>query len=172
MENLSDELQGAMWWNEKGKKQLESLNMALSKLNIDNQNRMRKNRYHWQLYRNELTTSTSLEDYASYNFSQDSHQSQETLTINVCKSIVDTAVSKMSANKPRPRVLTENGSWQDFEKAKKLTKFMDGTFNHSKFYEKAPMALMDACIFGTGILKLSVVNNDIEVVNSFLYNCQ
>ena len=60
MENLSDELQGAMWWNEKGKKQLESLNMALSKLNIDNQNRMRKNRYHWQLYRNELTTSISL----------------------------------------------------------------------------------------------------------------
>jgi hypothetical protein len=76
------------------------------------------------------------------------------LTFNVCKACVDTACAKISGNKTRPMFLTEKGSKKQQNKAKKLTQYIDGCFQSGKVYDQAKDVFRDACIFGTGALKV------------------
>ena len=148
------------WWVEADKETtLESLNGAIQKVVKDTLGYRNNCQFHWQLYRGQIKRGNGIYDLSSHDITGE----QDHFTLNVVKSIVDTIVSKISANKPRPRFLTSGGSWNDYEKAKKLTKFIDGQFYHSKIYELAPQAFIDACIFGTGILKIYEDNLDVKV---------
>ena len=90
------------------------------------------------------------------------------VTMNVVQSLIDTVVSKITKNKPRPTFLTSNGNWSLQSKAKKLTKFIDGTFSATDFYAKAEMSFLDACIFGTGCIKLFEKNGNIAAERVFI----
>lgn len=79
---------------------------------------------------------------------------QDPLTYNVIKAAIDTVVSKISLNRPRPQFLTEGGSEKMQQKAKNLGKFVDGVIYRSKANRRAVQALRDACIYGIGILKV------------------
>ena len=72
------------------------------------------------------------------------------ISLNVIKSCIDTAASKIAKNKPRPLFLTNDGDWSLQQRAKKLTKFMDGVFDHIKIYDVAQRSFVDSGIFGTG----------------------
>jgi hypothetical protein len=58
--------------------------------------------------------------------------------------------------------LTSGGDFSLQRKAKKLTKFVEGIYSYSEFYEKATMAFQDACIFGTGCIKIFIENGQIK----------
>lgn len=75
-------------------------------------------------------------------------------TFNVVQSCVDTIVAKISQSKPNPVFLTEEGDYKERRLAKQLNNFILGEFYQTKAYEKAATVLRDACIFGTGVLKV------------------
>ena len=90
------------------------------------------------------------------------------VTFNVVQSMVDTVVSKITKNKPKATFLTEGGNWSLQNRAKKLTQFIEGQFHSTEYYDKSAMAFLDACIFGTGAVKLFVQENEIQADRIFI----
>lgn len=92
----------------------------------------------------------------TYNFvrNEPSYATANRVTMNVVQSMIDTVVSKIAKNKPRPMFLTEGGDWSLQRKAKKLTQFVEGQFYATDFYQKAATAFLHSCIFGTGAIKI------------------
>jgi hypothetical protein len=75
-------------------------------------------------------------------------------TFNLVQSCVDTLVSRISQSRPAPVFLTEAGDYKERRLAKQLNNFVLGEFYQTKAYEKAAITLRDACVTGTGILKV------------------
>lgn len=90
----------------------------------------------------------------NYSRVDQSIRSQSRLTLNVIKSCCDTVTAKIAKNKPRSFFLTDGEDYSIQRKAKLLTKFTDGMFYHTKLYETGPRIFLDACVFGTGVLKI------------------
>jgi hypothetical protein len=84
--------------------------------------------------------------------------------VNVVKSCIDTATSKIGKSRPRPLFLTDDGDYNQQQRAKKLTQFMDGQFDAMELYSKAASAFRDGGIFGTGVLKF-YIDHDKGMVN-------
>ncbi len=75
-------------------------------------------------------------------------------TFNLVQSCIDTLVSRLSQSKPAPVFLTDAGDYKERRLAKQLNNFILGEFYQTKAYEKAVIMLRDACVTGTGILKI------------------
>ncbi len=84
------------------------------------------------------------------------------VTLNVIKSCIDTAQSKIGKSRPRPLFLTEDGNWGEQQRAKYLTMYMDGWFDYAKIYQKTPKMFRDAGIFGKGVLKLCIIDGQVH----------
>lgn len=84
------------------------------------------------------------------------------VTLNIIQSMVDTVVSKITKNKPKPTFLTDGADWELQQKAKKLTKYCEGIFYSTNFYREATKAFLDGCIFGTGAVKIFKNDNEIK----------
>jgi hypothetical protein len=76
------------------------------------------------------------------------------IRLNVVQSCVDTLVSKLVKNSPRPMFLTDNGDWSNRRKAEKRTQFVLGAFQATKTYQKTPQALLQALVYGDGFVKV------------------
>jgi hypothetical protein len=77
------------------------------------------------------------------------------MSLNVIQNCIDSACAMISKNKPKPQFITDGA--EDYSKkirAKKLTKYVSGVFDDCKLYEIAQRVFTDACIYGTGALKL------------------
>lgn len=75
------------------------------------------------------------------------------LTLNVVKSCIDTAASKISKAKPRPLFLTDGGVYSQKKKAEQLTQYIEGAFEDIDMYEKGQTAFLHGCVTGTGFIK-------------------
>lgn len=75
------------------------------------------------------------------------------ITLNVCKSCVDTSSAKIAKNKPRPLFLTNEGDFTQQSRAKKLTKYMEGLFDEMDFYTKMAKMYTAGAVLGTGVIK-------------------
>lgn len=107
-------------------------------------------------------------DAYSYSRIETSMNVSHRVTFNLIQSCVDTIVSKITKNKPRPMFLTSGGDWTAQQKAKKLNKYVEGIFHDSDFYEQATKAFTDACIFGTGCIKFYSENENIKAERVFI----
>lgn len=82
------------------------------------------------------------------------------VTYNVVKSCVDAATAKIGKTKTRPLYLSENGTFTDQLKSKRLTQYIMGQFQQigtggdedKTMYGLAKQAFRHACIFGTGVV--------------------
>lgn len=83
------------------------------------------------------------------------------VTFNVIQSCVDTAVAKITKNRPKPRFLTEGGDYSLQKKAKLLDQFTEGLFFKANLYEKSAKAFLDACVTGTGAVKIYPCEGDV-----------
>jgi hypothetical protein len=98
------------------------------------------------------------------------------VTYNVIKSCIDTASSKIAKQKPRPFFLTEDGSWSLQERAKLLTKYFQGQFDRMgtgwgedrTFWGLGRQCFVDACIFGTGAVKLFTEDDQVVAERNFI----
>lgn len=79
---------------------------------------------------------------------------QDRPTFNLVQSATDTLVSRMSQNRPQPTFLTDNGDYKERRLAKQLNNFILGEFYQTKAYDKATLALRDALVTGTGVVKV------------------
>ena len=75
-------------------------------------------------------------------------------TFNLVQSCVDTIVARLSQQRPSPVFLTDNSDYKERRLAKQLNNFILGEFYQTKAYDKATIALRDACVTGTGIIKV------------------
>ena len=76
------------------------------------------------------------------------------VTLNVIKSVCDTVTSRIAKSRPMPRFLTSGGNYSLRRRAQLLEKYVDAQFYLSKIYQVAPAVFQDACVFGTGIMKI------------------
>jgi Bacteriophage head to tail connecting protein len=139
------------WWVEK-KESMHASITAVTKQIIQNQSyRQADNLRHARLYANRELVGLHA---GLYNQTAASSTVQHRVTLNVIRSCIDTAVSKIGKSKPRPLFLTIDGNWGDRRKSKQTTLFFDGWFNDSNAYEHGRMAFRDGCVFGTGAVKV------------------
>ena len=105
---------------------------------------------HARLYGN-----ISYRDLGSGNLVQRAKTSAKNrVTLNIIQSMCDTVTARVAKAKPMATYLTTGGDWAMQRKAKSLTKFTAGQFYGSKIYEVAPRVFLDACVFGTGVMKI------------------
>jgi hypothetical protein len=152
------------WWAKKGKVH-EAVFPYLRKLDTQQSYRQEANIRNMRLYGNFEYSGLSAYNYAR---TEPAGASLNRVTLNVVQSMVDTVVSKITKNKPRPYFLTDGANWSLQRKAEKLTKFAEGQFYATDFYAKAAIAFKDSCIFGTGALKIFKRNGRIEVERVFI----
>ena len=89
------------------------------------------------------------------------------VTLNIIQSMCDTVTARVAKAKPMATYLTTGGDWAMQRKAKLLTKFTSGQFYGSKIYEVAPRVFLDACVFGTGVMKIFEYNGKIKCERVF-----
>lgn len=127
-----------------------------------------------RLYSNLELTSLTGGLFAKSNDAQNYLANR--VTYNVIKSCIDTAAAKIAKAKPRPIFLTEEGSYTLKQKAKKLSAFMEGQFDEMgtgtgedrTFYGLGRQCFVDACLFGTGAVKLFFDGEKIKAERVFI----
>jgi hypothetical protein len=153
------------WWKDDEKEVHQSVFSYLKYLDQDQAYRQNDNFKHMKLYGNyDLANLRSYQ----YQRSEPLNSIQNRVTMNIIQSMVDTAVSKIGKNRPKPTFLTEGGNFMQQRVAKKLSQFVEGQFQATKFYDKATVAFQDACIFGTGCLKIFKDGVNIKVERVFI----
>ncbi len=121
------------------------------------------NLQHYRAYNDEMAAAINLTGISR----PQSVGKHRPVTFNVIKSMCDTVQAKIAKNRPRCTFLTSGGDFSQQRKGKLLEKFCDGQFYRTRIYEKAPEVFLDACVFGTGVLKVHEHNSDIMVERVF-----
>lgn len=160
MYNQNQNVYASHWYKEDNKP--ESLFGYLKSLENEQSYISANNLRHLRLYSESEFNSLSSFNYARI---EPSLAGGNRVTFNIVQSMIDTAVSKITKNKPRPYFLTDGGDWSLKRKAQKLTQFVDGAFYTTDFYRKATTAFKHACIWGTGAIKIYKQDNELQVEN-------
>lgn len=156
---------GMNWWKSEQGTFHENVAAYLAYLEQNQSYTSHDNLRYMRLYGNY--EMQGLDSYA-YSRTETSYNTSHRVTLNVVQSIIDTVISKMSKNKPKPTFLTDGGNWTLQQKAKKLSKFCEGVFSSTKYYKHAINAMKDACIFGTGAVKIYKEDGNIKAERVFI----
>jgi hypothetical protein len=108
-------------------------------------------RIHWAMYENELMTEGG--NYARALASLRRHGFTSS-KLRVAQSIVDTVVSKLGKRHPAIKVNPSNADWSLKRKGRQLTKWIRGKNQELELQEVSPLIFLDACVTGTGVLKI------------------
>jgi len=145
------------WWKKNKSEYHSSIFPYLKRLQTQQSYRHSQNVTNMRLYGN--LESNTLTTYNVMKGEPTSSASRNRITMNVVQSCIDTMVSKIVKNKPRPYFLTDGGDWSVKRKAEKLNQFVEGIFYSTKYYEKRQQAILDQGIFGDGVLKFYISEN-------------
>lgn len=135
------------WWKEDTP--FQSIVSAIKWLDSKQGKQYELNRRHLQLYGNRIITGLGSSDYIERY-----PMPVNRLTLNVIQSVIDAATSQISTNKPKIMNLTDDGDWAQQQRAKKMDKWTQGIFYETNAYDIGRTIFRDACIFGTGMLKV------------------
>jgi hypothetical protein len=86
---------------------------------------------------------------------------------NLVLMVVDTLVSQIGKNRPKPRPQTRGASWHLRNQARKLDKFLYGEFNRLRAYEVGKRIFRDACIFGFGATYVCIDDGKLHIERVF-----
>jgi hypothetical protein len=153
------------WWKKPDKKIHKSVFPYIADLRKRQSYIHTNNRKYLRLYSN-----FDVLDLQGYSYLNDTPttSTQNRVTLNVVQSMVDTVVSKIGKNRPKPSFLTEAGDFSLQQKAKNLTQFIEGQFQSTKFYAQGKKAFRDSCIFGTGAVKIFSENGQMNAERIFI----
>ena len=157
--NVYSESQGSNWWKAPESTMHFDIFAHVNYLETSQTHRNADNIKNMRLYGNYDILGI---DAYNYTRIESSLNLTHRVTFNIIASMIDTVVSKITKNKPKPEFLTEGGEWHLQQKAKKLTKYCEGIFYSTQLYREATRAFTDACIFGTGAIKFFKENNEIK----------
>lgn len=83
---------------------------------------------------------------------------------NLVQSTADTMHSRLSANRPRAKVITRGADFDVYRKGRQLDRFIWGEFQAHDIWSKAERAwIYDPMIYGTGFMKIDIDENIDEV---------
>jgi len=148
------------WWTQDDDVIHQHLNPIVDKIISNQAYRSQENLKYARLYANlELKglgpgTHTRMADSKTFSTSR--------VTFNVVKSCIDTATSKIGQSKCRPIFLTEEGNWELQQRAKLLTKYLDGAFDEMNYYKTKLQTFRDGGVWGTGPLKFFISDNKVK----------
>ena len=77
---------------------------------------------------------------------------RDRISYNLVQSVVDTAVAKVTRNRPKPLFLTSGGNYKKQREAKKMNAFSDGVFYENATHEIGTTVLRDAAVWGDGFI--------------------
>ena len=77
---------------------------------------------------------------------------RDRISYNVVQSVVDTAVARITRNRPKPLFLTSGGDYRKQREAKKLNQFLDGVFYENGTHEIGATVFRDAAVWGDGFI--------------------
>jgi hypothetical protein len=92
-------------------------------------------------------------------------------TANVTYSCIDTIVSRISQDQPKPTFLTDGGSYKQRRLAKDANQFIWGELHRTKAYELVPLQFRDGCILGDGLLKVFPRNGKVNIERTLAIEC-
>lgn len=150
--NNTDQL---IWYTKSGKELAEAVHSRLESIEESQSYLKERAQLYLAMYGNKHDFGIGAERYESAD-------PIAGLTLNVVEIMIDTLASRVGVNRPRPYFLTDEGNWKQQEQAKKLNKFVYGQFHRANTYEKGLKAFLCASIFGTGVLKHYIKDNQIE----------
>lgn len=115
-----------------------------------------------QLYRRDdlltylrLYGNSEIDSFTSTGYSSIQRRNRKNrVTLNIVQSITDTMVARISRQQPKAKFLTSGGNWSQQRKARLLEKFVEGQFYESNIYKEGTKVFLDACVTGTGVLKI------------------
>jgi hypothetical protein len=74
------------------------------------------------------------------------------LPFNVVRNGIDTLVALLAKNRPLPQIVTDAATFEEQERAKLMTKGIEGELYRARFWQLRPLILRDSCVFGNGIV--------------------
>jgi len=77
---------------------------------------------------------------------------RDRISYNVVQSVVDTAVARITRNRPKPLFLTSGGDHKKQREAKKLNAFLDGVFYENSTHAIGTTVFRDAAVWGDGFI--------------------
>lgn len=158
--NLLKTPQGVRWWLAEDK-DLPGAVMA-QVATIINADRGRIDSYNTYARLYGTWTPTFWNGYQLANSGKPTAPMRDRLTYNIVQSCIDTLVSRISQNKPKPMFLTEAGNTKLQRKAKKLDSFCYGVFYENNLYTLSPKIFRDGCVYGEGIIHCYHENGKIK----------
>lgn len=139
------------WWLEPKHEKHSHIAAFVKRVKDAQSARHQRNLFMAQLYENE-----QIGGFGAGKYNSPITQSAQTkrITVNVIKSCTDTLVSKIGTARPKPMALTDKGNWYERQRAKDLTNYLEGLYDEIGMWRLGTLALRDACVLGTGVLKL------------------
>jgi len=144
------------WYDKDNNAKHDVIFTLVTRLAKDQSERLEDFSKYYRLYGN-MSSSDALADVS--NLFQ---KPMPRVTLNVVRAVIDTVVARISKNEVRPLFLTSGGDWAIQERAKLMTKFVEGQLRGMKAYPIVTQIFRDACICGKGIGKIIVDNCDGE----------
>lgn len=74
---------------------------------------------------------------------------------NITVRVVDTMVSQIGKNRPKPKPTARGASFSSRQQIRLLDKFLYGEFQRNAVYATGKQVFRDACIFGLGCIKVN-----------------
>ena len=150
------------WWDSK-KDAHEGVMEVHEAIRDDQSYRKEQNLQNLRLYGNFYSSGLSSSNYARSK----STSIRNRVTLNVIQSMCDTVTAKIAKNRPKATFLTSDGDYRMQRRAKLLDKFCEGQFYATGIYETAPRVFLDACVFGTGAMKIYEGEGGIKIERVF-----
>jgi hypothetical protein len=126
------ETQNYYWWREEQDRLANSVQGYVKFLNTDQAYKQAENFRYMRLYGNYDFNGLRMFDFVRTEAANNSIQNK--VTLNIVQSMIDTVVSKITKNRPKPMFITEGGDFSQQRRAKKLSQFIEGQFDASDFY--------------------------------------
>jgi hypothetical protein len=99
-----------------------------------------------------------------------SMQTQGLIALNVTQNAIDSLVSKVCKNDPRPMFTTVEGPFELREAMENCDKYVDGLFFNNGYYtETQPGAVLDCSIYGLGVAKSCEVDGEAVCERTFCH---
>jgi hypothetical protein len=139
------------WWEQQGKNCAGAVKYTLDALRGAQSARLRQLVVSARLYGN---TSVGVGINLSLGAAMlpANNAVRDRVTQNETQTTIDTLVSRIGENKPRPYFLTSGGNYRQQRRAKKLNQFVEGVFYETKAYDMGLEAFRDGCIWGDGFI--------------------
>lgn len=87
---------------------------------------------------------------------------QNGTTINIVRRITDYALNKVGKSRPDVALVTDGATWDTHIRAKELRRLVKGAWYQGKLDEQADVALLHACLLGSGVVKVLDVTDRVE----------